>query len=399
MTLTGITFLPNPAQQRQTIIESNSILPPFCFCSHKFSKDQNQTPVQRELTKSQIKSKMPKANKRNKNKDKTMARQVATSNTVNRKRKAQDSKFVFEKKHQINHLSLILNSAIKCIKASSPFAVRGKVKEFHSLVDTSSESRVALHGKEHAFLPTLSWGFSIHLLQNHINNLENIEACLAVIKKYLLTPEASSRMFGLDCNNQHFTLEMRMKIKNLERGHRAIFFLVSDVPEHSLLYRNILESCSIEVVELKAEDFSKVTNVSTVLAACMSTHIDVIHFAVALAFKNRMKEDKQRHKTRSLSSKESLPSNFVEYIKAYRTQGLKLINSKSNPEGYIGARVAKYFFDNNLDLFFGSVTKYDRERGYWWIQYDDGDEEEFDYVQLIDGTNLRDQNASKEVVC
>lgn len=218
-------------------------------------------------------------------------------------------------------------------------------------------------------------------------------------------------MFGLDCNYQHFTLEMRMNIKNLKRGHKAIFFLVSDVPELSLLYRNILESCSIEVVELKAKDFSKVTNVSTVLAACMSTNFDVtkvksvhdlVHFAVALALKNRKKEDKQtqkRHKTPSLSSKESLPSNFVEYIKAYRTQGLKLINSKSNPEGYIGAQVAKYFFDNNPELFFGSVTKYDRERGYWWIQYDDGDKEEFDHVQLINGTNLREQNASKEVVC
>jgi hypothetical protein len=40
---------------------------------------------------------MPKSNKRNKNKGKTKTRQVATINTVNRKRKAQDSKFVFEK--------------------------------------------------------------------------------------------------------------------------------------------------------------------------------------------------------------------------------------------------------------------------------------------------------------
>ncbi|GFH56704.1 hypothetical protein CTEN210_13193 [Chaetoceros tenuissimus] len=331
---------------------------------------------------------MPKSNKRNKNKGKTKTRQVATINTVNRKRKAQDS-----------------------IKACSPFAIRGKVKEFYSLVDTFAECRVALHGKEHTFLPTLSWGSSIHLLQNRIKDLENMEDRLAVFKKYLLAPEASSRMFGLDCNNQHYTLEMRMNIKNLERGHKAIFFLVSDVPEHSLLYRNILESCSIEVIELKAEDFSKVTNVSTVLAASMSTNIDVskvksvhdlVHFAVALAFKNRKKEDKQtqkRHKTRSLSSKESLPSNFIEYIKAYRNQGLNLINSKSTPEGYIGARVAKYFFNHDPELFFGSVTKYDRERGYWWIKYDDGDEEEFEKDQLIDGMNLRDQNANKEVVC
>lgn len=63
--------------------------------------------------------------------------------------------------------------------------------------------------------------------------------------------------------------------------------------------------------------------------------------------------------------------------------------------------MAKYFFDNNPypELFFGSVTNYDKERGYWWIHYDDGDNEEFDYGELIDGMNLRDQNAIKEVVC
>ena len=65
---------------------------------------------------------------------------------------------------------------------------------------------------------------------------------------------------------------------------------------------------------------------------------------------------------------------IVEYIKAYKNQGPKVINPKSNPEGYIGTRVAKYFF--GTDLYFGSVKKYNKDGGYWWIEYDDGDGEE-----------------------
>lgn len=176
---------------------------------------------------------------------------------------------------------------------------------------------------------------------------------------------------------------MKMKIKNFLRRHEVIVIIVSDIPEQTLFYRNILEACSIRVIEK-----NKVTSIC-----------DLAHLDVAIEFKDCMEEIKanrhsqKRCKTRSSNAK--YLDYVEEYIKACKNQDQKAIN----PEGYIGARVAKYFFDNNLDLFFGSVTKYDRERGYWWIQYDDGDEEEFDYVQLIDGTNLRDQNASKEVVC
>lgn len=87
---------------------------------------------------------------------------------------------------------------------------------------------------------------------------------------------------------------------------------------------------------------------------------------------------------------------IVEYIKAYKNQGPKVINPKSNPEGYIGTRVAKYFF--GTDLYFGSVKKYNKDGSYWWIEYDDGDGEEFDEGELIEGMNLRDKNSSEDVL-
>lgn len=133
MTLTDITFVPNPTQRtndRQIAIKFDSFT--LLLCPHKFPKDQIQTKVQREMTKSKSKSKMPKANKRNKNKGKTKARQVATSNTVNRKRKAQDSKFLFEKntKSITSFKYSILQSNTSKLLVPLPLEVKGR-NSFH----------------------------------------------------------------------------------------------------------------------------------------------------------------------------------------------------------------------------------------------------------------------------
>jgi len=50
-----------------------------------------------------------------------------------------------------------------------------------------------------------------------------------------------------------------------------------------------------------------------------------------------------------------------------------------DPEANIGIRVAKYFGN---DLFVGEITKYLKSSGLWHVEYDDGDEEDFDMVEL-----------------
>jgi len=50
---------------------------------------------------------------------------------------------------------------------------------------------------------------------------------------------------------------------------------------------------------------------------------------------------------------------------------------KSDPN--IGIRVGKYFGN---DLFVGKITKYLKSSGLWHVEYDDGDEEDFDAIEL-----------------
>jgi hypothetical protein len=58
-------------------------------------------------------------------------------------------------------------------------------------------------------------------------------------------------------------------------------------------------------------------------------------------------------------------------------------NNKSNQE-HIGSRIAKYFEEGTL--YFGTVTKYRPK--FWWIKYDDGDEEEMDAHDLTEALTL-----------
>lgn len=325
---------------------------------------------------------MGKTSKRNRNKGKTDTSQNVAAKAVNRKRKA-DGEFIFEKNvGQIDHLYLMLNSVIyKGIDNLSTFALtdelRGNEKIVFSLIISSSESRVALHGEKNYWIPTASWEIS-RGLQNYNVDLGNTETCLGIINRYFLTGNGSVQVFGLDCEHENFSLETRMNIQNCKRGHGVIFFILSDVPHLTRLYQAILEACSIKVIEM-----NKVTS-----------FCNLAHLVFAKVLKDCIEEIKangqvqQRYRTRSSNKKH--PDGLEEYIKAYKNQGQKEIN----PEVYIGARVAKYFFKDNPELFLGSVKQYCRHNGYWLILYDDGDREEFDFEELVEGMKLRDQTSS-----
>ena len=45
----------------------------------------------------------------------------------------------------------------------------------------------------------------------------------------------------------------------------------------------------------------------------------------------------------------------------------------------VGARVAKYFGD---ELYFGTASSYDAVNEFWFVNYDDGDEEEFEQEEF-----------------
>lgn len=60
-----------------------------------------------------------------------------------------------------------------------------------------------------------------------------------------------------------------------------------------------------------------------------------------------------------------------------------------DPSRVINRRVAKYF---EGQIFFGTVSSYDPREGLWQIDYDDGDEEEFDKNELKVHLRLRESN-------
>merc|ERR1712025_1388288 len=52
-------------------------------------------------------------------------------------------------------------------------------------------------------------------------------------------------------------------------------------------------------------------------------------------------------------------------------------DSKKDPECYLGKRIGKEF---GRDIFFGKIVSYDDEL--WHVEYDDGDEEDYDINDL-----------------
>ena len=88
------------------------------------------------------------------------------------------------------------------------------------------------------------------------------------------------------------------------------------------------------------------------------------------------------------------PSNPMHYfiptelLADYKTKGLQAIDPKNNPEGFIGSRVAKIFFGTNLYL--GTVNAY--SDSLWRVNYDDGDEEEYEEAELLDAVKLYEES-------
>lgn len=79
-------------------------------------------------------------------------------------------------------------------------------------------------------------------------------------------------------------------------------------------------------------------------------------------------------------------------VKAYKQNGPKAIDPKKNPQGYIGSRVAKVFFGDQL--YFGTIMSYSDK--YWKVVYDDDDAEEFDEGDLLKAVKLYDGNKESD---
>ena len=57
----------------------------------------------------------------------------------------------------------------------------------------------------------------------------------------------------------------------------------------------------------------------------------------------------------------------------------------SDPAFYVNRRVGKFFEGS---IYFGSVSHFDLKAKLWQIDYDDGDEEEFDKTEILTHINI-----------
>jgi len=81
-----------------------------------------------------------------------------------------------------------------------------------------------------------------------------------------------------------------------------------------------------------------------------------------------------------------------EMISHHQMIGAKRVDPVKQPHHFIGSRVAKTFFDNMV--FYGTITSYDN--GFWNIEYDDGDMEDFDETDLNTAIELYDGKKSND---
>lgn len=77
-------------------------------------------------------------------------------------------------------------------------------------------------------------------------------------------------------------------------------------------------------------------------------------------------------------------------IKLYQEVGPKPIKI-NDPESFVGRKIAKAFF-NDERVYVGKITAYDSE-GLWEVEYEDGDQEDFDASEVVKYTNFFDDNA------
>jgi hypothetical protein len=78
-----------------------------------------------------------------------------------------------------------------------------------------------------------------------------------------------------------------------------------------------------------------------------------------------------------------------DLISTTKSKKPKPPNPLSDPSYFFNQRVAKYFDDV---LFFGVVARFDKVEKLWQIDYDDGDEEEFNKNELMFHINLYETN-------
>lgn len=72
-------------------------------------------------------------------------------------------------------------------------------------------------------------------------------------------------------------------------------------------------------------------------------------------------------------------------LEKFKSVGPKSIDADKNPEGYVGRRVAKTFFDDN-QIYIGTIEKY--ADGLWYVEYDDGDAEDFEKDEVLAQTKF-----------
>mmetsp|Transcript_18108 Transcript_18108/g.35197 ORF Transcript_18108/g.35197 Transcript_18108/m.35197 type:complete len:583 (+) Transcript_18108:223-1971(+) len=89
------------------------------------------------------------------------------------------------------------------------------------------------------------------------------------------------------------------------------------------------------------------------------------------------------------------PAKKSTVAKMAKTRDIATEVNKSHPTELVGRRVAKHFkIGGSRKLFFGTVKCYYEESNSWFIEYDDGDEEDYSRSQLIN--YLKHYDAHKE---
>lgn len=200
------------------------------------------------------------------------------------------------------------------------------------MVNAFEEIQVALHKKENDWDYNMLWDILTDLIKSQNQELHTKEDFLAFFRKYFLSPDGSLLMFGKDCEHPNDSLEVRMGLQNKRRGHKAIFIIVSDVPELTDLLKQILRKCSIIAIELRAKDFSDDVNVSksSVVSAIlngadnsnndvnqMQRILDLVHLAISLQLKEALEQtDPSQKKQKNYNTRNSV-SVGMNLVKNY----------------------------------------------------------------------------------
>ena len=293
---------------------------------------------------------------------------------------------VFEKFVTKSILATSLNSVFpKGIDTTGSCTLRNhlggkEIVEVFSVVITAAFFQVAIHKKEDLWTTSSFWKHCADSLKNlGLQNEKGKKALLAYVLRYILSPDGSFLMFGDDNEYQNKSLQVRMKTQYERRGHDPIFIIVSDVPENTLLLTQILRRCSIEVIELKAKDFSSDANVSqlsavsaAILNAAKNSNddvnqmsgVDLVQVGIALVLEKDLEQTEP-------------PKKKSNYIRTLTTKGQNLIKNFeiTDEEGNVDIKGIR-----------GTVVKKKKSQGanvIYNIKFEDGHEETMDDEEVI----------------